>query len=172
MTFEEAIQGAGAPADLLDQLQLLDLPFVDFEGIERMGQLVVHQDVAEDVGTIFQELFEARFPIACMEPIVKYDWDDFASIKANNTSAFNYRVIFGTDRLSNHSFGKAIDINPVQNPYFGSDGESLPPGYVYDLDAKGVIKDGDVVVEAFLKRGWTWGGHWETPKDYQHFEKK
>ena len=109
-----------------------------------------------------------------MIPIVKYDWNDHTSIRDNNTSAFNYRVIAGTDRLSHHAFGRAIDINPKVNPYLNRDGISDPPGFHYNPQAQGAITDEDMVVKTFLSYGWKWGGHWKQEEgrvDYQHFEK-
>ena len=89
---------------------------------------------------------------------------------ANNTSAFNYRTIAGTVRLSNHASGRAIDINPRQNPYIK--GQVVqPPGAKYEPNAEGTLTEEHPVVRAFLKLGWAWGGHWTTTQDYQHLEK-
>ncbi len=110
-----------------------------------------------------------QFPIAQMVHIVAYGWDDDVSMRANNSSAFNYRFIFGTDRLSNHSFGRAIDINPMQNPYKQRNGILVPPGAQYDLTQEGTItKD---IAGLFISHGWEWGGNWEEQKDWQHFQK-
>lgn len=88
----------------------------------------------------------------------------------NNSSAFNYRTAVGKTNLSRHAFGRAIDINPVQNPYVKG-GLVLPPGAVYDTGVRGTLLPDGVVVQAFEKRGWTWGGRWTTLKDWHHFEK-
>lgn len=104
-----------------------------------------------------------------------YNADDDKSMKANNTSAFCYREIAGTDVLSNHSFGRAIDVNPLQNPQVTSKGKISPeegrPYVDRSVNRKGMIQKGDDCYNAFVSRGWTWGGDWNSTKDYQHFEK-
>jgi hypothetical protein len=105
-----------------------------------------------------------------MLPVVIYDWSDDASMAANNSSAFNYRLAVGKTRLSQHSFGRAIDINPMQNPYIKGD-VILPPGSVYDATVSGTLLPEGPVVTAFEKRGWVWGGRWTSLLDWHHFEK-
>ncbi len=90
----------------------------------------------------------------------------------NNSSAFNYRVVAGTDRLSSHATGWAIDINPCQNPVMYADGRSLPPGAVYASREPGTIVAAGSLVQAFAHHGWQWGGDFPGFKDYHHFEKK
>jgi hypothetical protein len=123
--------------------------------------------------TVFGRLFTARFPILRMERIDRYGGDDNASMSANNTSSFNCREIAGGGPYSIHSWGKAIDINPVENPYVKG-GVVLPPTGTSYLDREhvrpGMIVDGDLVVQAFADIGFSWGGHWERLLDYQHFE--
>ena len=116
MTFDEALVGKEIPDEIRENLTIIDVPYFSFKGKTQNGQLVVHTELAADVKQIFKELLEIRFPIERMVPAVGYDWDDDKSMADNNTSAFNYRLIYGTNRLSNHSYGRAIDINPVQNP--------------------------------------------------------
>lgn len=171
MDLNEAMRGTGAPAEIAEKIVMLDIPYLDFAGSEQIGQLLVHQELAGEVQEIFAEIMLAKFPIAKMVPIAIYNWDDHDSIRDNNSSAFNYRVIAGTDRLSNHATGRAIDINPIQNPYFDVHGVSQPPGYQYDPQAFGAITAEDAVVNSFKKRGWEWGGDWHDTKDYQHFQK-
>jgi poly-gamma-glutamate synthesis protein (capsule biosynthesis protein) len=166
----------GCPVPLRD-LRYLRLPFVGFDGEERLGEMVVAARHAEDVVAVFQELFEARFPIRRMVLVDEYDGDDGASMAANNTSAYNCRTVAGTDRWSEHAFGAAVDINPVQNPYVqGSSydpAEAAPyvevPRGARARPEPGVIVAGDVVVRAFERIGWEWGGTWTSSKDYQHF---
>jgi D-alanyl-D-alanine carboxypeptidase-like protein len=92
---------------------------------------------------------------------------------ANNTSAFNCRAVTGGSAWSEHSYGWAIDVNPVQNPYVDSGGAVLPPEGSPFLDrsqkVEGLIHAGGTVVRAFEAIGWGWGGRWEDPVDYQHF---
>jgi hypothetical protein len=122
---------------------------------------------------VFGSLFRARFPIRRMVLVDVYQGDDDGSMAANNTSAFNCRPVTGGTAFSEHSYGWAIDINPVLNPYITSGGGVLPPeGERFadrTLDEPGMIHPGDVVVRAFASIGWRWGGSWSSIKDYQHF---
>lgn len=169
MTLKEALAGREMPENIRKELVLVSVPYVSFDGEEHEGQLVVHKGVADEVEEIFKKLFEIHFPIQSVVPVVAYGWDDDASMTANNSSAFNYRVIFGTDRLSNHSDGRAIDVNPMQNPYTQRDGVVVPLGARYDLAQPGTITR--KVADIFKSYGWEWGGDWEDRKDWQHFEK-
>lgn len=157
------------------QLRLVSLNFVGFDGAVHRGELVVNADRAIEVAYAFSSLYFGRFPIERMETVEKYDSDDDASMAANNTSAFNCRAITGGTAWSNHSYGRAIDINTVQNPYISGSGTVYPPnGAPYvdrTLSTPGMIHAGDATEQAFTTRGWTWGGSWDTPIDYQHFEK-
>jgi hypothetical protein len=163
-------QGCPVPPE---DLRLLALTHWGFDGRVHQGMLVVHEDEARPVVKVFRRLFRARFPIRRMKLVDEYGGDDDRSMAANNTSAFNCRPVTGGSGWSQHSYGWAIDINPVQNPYITSDGTVLPPEGVAYVDrtrtARGMIHDGDVVVRAFAAIGWEWGGHFESIKDYQHF---
>jgi len=170
LTFDEAIAGTTAPQEIVDTLALVDVEHLSFDGYVHRGQLLVHQDLAEETVQIFSELLLLSFPILKVIPIVSFSWDDNASMAANNSSAFNYRKVFGTDTLSNHSYGRAIDINPFFNPYEQSDGRIVPEGSVHDLSRPGTfVPEGDAV-RVFTSHGWDWGGFW-TRKDWQHFAK-
>lgn len=169
MSLDEALASKEIPNDIRKNLTLVDVKFFSFDKEVCEGQFVVHAEVAGEVREIFKKLLEIRFPIQRIVPVVAYEWDDDASMAANNSSAFNYRVIFGTDRLSNHSYGRAIDINPVQNPYILRNGTVMPAGARYDLTQLGTVTA--EVAELFKSRGWTWGGDWTDRKDWQHFEK-
>ena len=167
---------AGCPV-ALDDLRYVTARYVGFDGQAHLGELVLHRRYARDVTSVFAALYEARFPIERMQLVDEYDGDDDASMAANNTSAYNCRRVAGTVRWSNHAYGSAIDINPVQNPYVQGDRVDPPAGSSYagiDRAAgarapRGVITDGGVVVRAFASVGWEWGGHWRSSKDYQHF---
>ncbi len=169
MTLEESLRGREIPDSIRETLVLVDLPYLSFNGDRTVGQMVVHKSAKMDVVDIFSELFHRHFPVMSIFPTVIYDWDDERSMEANNTSAFNYRTIMGTDRLSNHSYGLAIDLNPLQNPYILSDGRVFPKGAVYDQNQPGTITP--IIADIFRGRGWKWGGDWVSPKDWQHFEK-
>ena len=171
MTFDEAIFGTGAPREVIDRLCLVDIRYRAFDGRLRQGQLVIHQEVKEDVLEIFYLIERTAFPLFQAVPIVKYGWSDDLSMADNNTSAFNYRLVQGTDRLSNHAFGRAVDINPFLNPVIDEDGRIDPPGASYISGRPGTLDDSHPVVQAFLKLGWRWGGHFKPKRDYHHFDK-
>jgi poly-gamma-glutamate synthesis protein (capsule biosynthesis protein) len=156
-----------------DELRLLTLTHHDFAGAQQNGELVVAARVANDVLGVFAEIYEARFPIAKMVLVEEYGADDERSMAANNSSAFNCRLIAGTNRPSSHALGLAIDINPVQNPYIVR-GEVHPPegrNYIDRDDRRpGMLHPDDPVVAAFARRGFRWGGSWNEPQDYHHFE--
>ena len=168
MTLDEALSGSAAPPQILSNQILLDVPFVDFEGEKQTGQIVVARAVAADVAAIFAEIY--GFPICQMTPLVAFDWSDDTSMEANNCSGFNYRRKVGKGELSAHALGHAIDINPRQNPYIRGD-LTLPPGAVYNTGIYGTLLSDGIVVRAFEKHGWQWGGRWTSLLDYHHFEK-
>lgn len=159
-------------------LRYIRLLHVDFEGKTRIGELIVNKLIAEDIVDIFRELYYNKYPIERIVLVDEYDADDNKSMEANNSSAFNYRKIADTDRLSNHSLGLAIDINPLYNPYVRTiKGKTvvLPDnGEEYadrSKDNPYYIDHEDLCYKEFIKRGFTWGGDWKNSKDYQHFEK-
>jgi hypothetical protein len=162
----------GCPVGFQD-LRLLRISLWGFDGKVHAGKLVVHRDVSRDVVAAFEALFEAAFPVRRMRLVDEYGGDDDRSMAANNTSAFNCRESTGHPGVwSEHSYGRAIDINPLNNPYVAG-GTVLPPeGAAYadrSRQARGMIHDGDAVVRAFASIGWEWGGDWSSIKDYQHF---
>lgn len=171
MTFAEAIAGTKAPDPVIRELCLADVLYYSFDGKLHQGQLVVHQSVRQEIEEIFALMRSERFPIAGAIPIVRYGWSDNASMAANNTSAFNYRTVARTRRLSRHATGHAIDINPIQNPVIYPSGRISPKGAVYQPGAAGTLWEDSPVVRAFLERGWRWGGHFESMMDAHHFQK-
>jgi hypothetical protein len=156
----------------VDLLRAVDVTHWGSDGKAHTGRLIVASNVAEDMVDIMEALFDAGFPIERMEPVDAYGGDDDRSMAANNTSAFNCRPVTGGSSWSEHSYGRAIDVNPLVNPYVRG-GTVLPPqGARYadrSLDEPGMIHSGDVVVDTFAAHGWVWGGTWSSPKDYQHF---
>ena len=141
-------------------------------GAVATGELVVHADSADAIARVFGELYAQRFPITRMQLVDVFGADDNASMRANNTSAFNCRPVAGTDRWSEHSYGRAIDLNPVENPYVSGSTVSPPAGAAYldRGDARpGMVRRGDAVHRVFTQMGWGWGGDWSSSKDYQHF---
>ncbi len=161
-----------------DELRYIRVLHRGFDGNTYIGELIMNQALAEDVIEIFKELYELHYPIERMVLVDEYDANDDLSMAANNSSAFNFRIIAGTKRLSLHSQGLAIDINPLYNPYITSiDGrETVLPSEAMEytdrnLDNPYYIRKGDPCYEAFVSRGFTWGGEWKNSKDYQHFQK-
>lgn len=164
---------SGCPVPLR-HLRLVTLRHWTFDRSIREGTLIVHRDSVAAIRRVFRTLFEARFPIERMELVDRYGADDDRSMAANNTSAFNCRrVTDSTTRWSQHAYGRAIDINPVQNPYVASATDVRPPAgraYLNRVDVRpGMIVRGDVVVRAFAAVGWSWGGDFRSAKDPQHF---
>lgn len=164
---------AGCPVALAD-LRLVELTYWGFDNAPHAGELVVHEDVAAAVVQVFHTLFTNRFPIRKMRRVDHYGGSDDLSMADDNSSAFNCRPKTGsTTGFSVHSYGKAIDINTVENPYVKGR-TVLPPGgsaYLDRTDVRpGMIVHGDPVTAAFAAYGFSWGGDWSSPKDYQHFE--
>jgi hypothetical protein len=170
-TFDEAINGIEIPKSILKQLTLVEVEYYSFDEKLHRGQIVINQKAAKDVKEIFEFIKTIKFPIAKVIPIVKYNWSDEASMNDNNTSAFNYRIVKGYKLLSAHSYGLAIDINPLQNPHIKGKVVNPIKGS-YNKKVAGTILKESKLVSEFRKRGWQWGGRWRSSKDYQHFEKK
>ena len=162
-----------------EDLRYLRVLHYNKEGEELEGELICHKDIADDLLDIFRKLHEARYPIERMVLVDEYDADDEASMRANNSSAFNFRFISGTRSLSRHSRGMAIDINPLYNPYVRHRGGrtlvSPENAKVYTDRTEAFpykIERDDLCVRLFKEHGFTWGGDWKNSKDYQHFEKR
>jgi D-alanyl-D-alanine carboxypeptidase len=164
---------SGCPVPPKD-LRLLVMSYRTFDGQNAQGRMVVRKNWARLVVSVFHTLYDQDFPIARMRLVDDYQGSDDRSMEANNTSAFNCRPVTGKPGVwSQHAYGGAIDIDPVQNPYILSDGTVLPPSGADYVDrsktAPGMIHAGDSTVRAFASIGWHWGGAWTATKDYQHF---
>ena len=167
----------------LESLRYLKMPHYNFDGDIQVGELIVNQDVVEDIFLIFMELFEAEYQIQSMYLIDNYwtgdpETSDSASIDANNTSAFCFRQATGSGKLSNHAYGRAIDLNPQQNPYVSySTGkpkwyhENASDYIDRDTGLAHMVTHEDLAYQVFTKYGFRWGGDWNNPKDYQHFDR-
>lgn len=159
------------------ELRYLRMSYVGFDGATHLGEMVVHERYAAAVVDVFRRLYDARWPIERMRLVDDYGGDDERSMSANNTSGYNCRRIAGRDVLSAHAYGAAIDVNPAQNPYLTPTGVHPPAGAAFaaiDRSAgaqvpPGVIRADDDVVRAFTRIGWSWGGAWRGPRDFQHF---
>ena len=164
----------GCPVALED-LRVVTVTFWGFDGQTHEGPLIVRRRYGDLVVRVFGKLFGAHFPIEKMRVIDEYGGDDDRAVFDNNTSAFNCRKVLATKSThwSQHAYGAAIDINPLQNPYVYPDGHALDPDAQRYTDRTrrdaGMIFADGVVVRAFAAEGWGWGGRFSTAKDYQHF---
>ncbi len=164
-----------------EDLRYLNVLYYDFNGEVQSGELICNQEIAHDLVEIFYELYRNEYQIEKIRLIDEYGGDDTASMLDNNTSCFNYRVVDGTDSLSKHAIGCAIDINPFYNPYvvFNKDGSGKtyisPEGSEIYADRSQnfpyKIDENDLCYKLFKEHGFTWGGDWNSCKDYQHFQK-
>lgn len=158
-------------------LRYVGVRYYDFDGVEHDdGELIVNKGVAGEVAKIFLELYEAKYPFTSIILVDEFGQkaSDSASMAANNTSAFNYRLVNGTHSLSKHSYGLAIDVNPLINPYVNGKNVAPPEGRAYldrTKDVEGMIDHDDLAYKVFTSYGWLWGGDWSDP-DYQHFYKQ
>lgn len=175
LTLEQALsqrQELPTPQEVLDRQRLIDVEYYSFDKKFHRGQIVIDQDLVEDVRGAFDLIRQTQFPVHSVIPIgdLRFLSDDEKSANANNSSGFCYRTIAGRDRLSNHAFGRAIDINPYLNPYIRSDYHQ-PKGVEYDPNVLGAITVDGQLVQYFKSKRWEWGGDWMDRKDYMHFEK-
>lgn len=162
-----------------EDLRYVNVLYYNFNGTECFGELICNKAIAQDMVEIFYELYRNEYQIEQIRLIDEYNGDDTLSMQDNNTSCFNYRVVDGTSSLSKHALGLAIDINPFYNPYvvYKNDGTTYisPPGsetyadrskeFAYKID------ENDLCYKLFKEHGFTWGGNWNSSKDYQHFQK-
>lgn len=155
-----------------EQLRRLHLSHWGYDGVVHEGDLIVEAAHAERIVQVFADVYAARFPIQRMVPVSAYGGDDGASMRDNNTSGYNCRTVAGSDKLSQHAYGRAIDVNPLHNPYVKGGTVDPPEGAPWadrTRNDPGMIKAGDAVVQAFERAGWGWGGYWQSGPDYQHF---
>jgi hypothetical protein len=162
----------GCPVDV-GRLRLLKVDYWGFDRRAHRGELVVHRDHARRILGVLETLFKAHYPIQRMRLVDAYRGDDDRSMAANNTSGFNCRKVSGSSHWSEHAFGRAVDLNPLRNPWVTSSGRVSPPaGRPWANRARAgaaMIRPGDKVVRAFASVGWRWGGYWSGSRDYQHF---
>jgi D-alanyl-D-alanine carboxypeptidase len=162
----------GCPVPLRD-LRVVTSTHHGFDGRDHRGRLIVHKDVASRVLGVLRRLYAEGFPIRRMVPVDRYGGSDYRSIETDNTSAFNCRFVEGTRRYSEHAYGRAIDVNPIENPYVtraGTTSHRASRSYVRRTPFRpGMAAEGHALVRAFDAIGWGWGGRWSGAKDYQHF---
>jgi hypothetical protein len=161
----------GCPVAISD-LRLVTLTYWGFDGRPHDGRLIVNRDAVRPVVRAMRSLYNMRFPIRRMVLVDRYGADDKRSMAADNTSAFNCRLVEHSTSWSQHAYGRAVDINPLENPYIVGSQVLPPAGRAFtdrSLRRTGMIHAGDAVVRAFAAVGWRWGGSWTSSKDYQHF---
>ncbi len=162
----------GCPVGLA-ALRAVSVRRIGFDGKAADGVIIVHRAHAQTVLRIFEQLYEQRFPIRRMHPIERYRGSDERSIDDDNTSAFNCRKVTGGTGWSEHAYGRAIDLNPIENPYIYANGttshKASEPYLDRDRVRPGMAVAGSAAVTAFTARGWRWGGTWDSPVDTQHF---
>lgn len=162
----------------IEQLSYIRVLHIGFDENTYIGELIVNNKISDDILEIMRELYSEAYLIESMVLVDEYGADDNKSMEANNTSSFNYRTVPGSNNISNHSYGLAIDINPLYNPYVrtkngelnilpanGSEYVDRSGGFPYKIDHD------DICYKLFIQHGFTWGGDWKNSKDYQHFEK-
>ena len=163
----------GCPVDV-DGLRYLTVSHHGFDGDVHTGEMIVNAAEAESVVEVFRKLYEAEYPIEQMRVVRLEEIDDHPTGDWNETTSFVCRPAVGSSNWSQHAFGLAIDVNPFHNPYLRGDLviPELASAYTDRDDVRvGMIYDDDVVVEAFAAIGWTWGGDWNSLKDWMHFSK-
>ena len=169
----------GCPVGLND-LRYLRMTYIDFRGKDAVGEMIVHKDVSVEVTKIFKSLYTIGYPVNKMRLVSDYKGSDWQSIESDNTSAFNCRSATGSKKWSKHSYGKAIDINPIENPYIARSGRISHKASLkyrkrvhtnFTSADKAVLLKNSKATKIFKKYGWKWGGDWSGVKDYQHFSK-
>lgn len=161
-----------------EDLRYISVKYYDFDNQVQTGEIICNKAIAQDLVEIFYELYCNEYQIDKIRLVDEYQADDDLSCADNNTSCFNFRTVDGTSTLSKHAQGLAIDINPFQNPYvtYPNGKERISPAgsEPYADRSSGlphIITENDLCYRLFTAHGFTWGGHWKTLKDYQHFQK-
>jgi len=170
-----ASPAAGAPKDdpvpdsVRSRLVVVHVRFLGDDGSPHEGELVCHRLAARDLAGLFDTLFKAGFPLRSVRPVSDFGGSDSLSMASDNSSAFNWRRVKGTRRLSAHALGLALDLNPWRNPFEHRNG-NRPAGAVRDPRRPGTLSDTSLAVRYLRARGWWWGGRWASGRDWQHFE--
>ena len=163
----------GCPVGL-SGLRYLRIAFYGFDGRVRKGEMIANASAVPALRSAFGDLYAARFPIRRMRLVDHYGGSDYRSIEADNTSAFNCRYVAGANRWSQHAYGRAIDVNPIENPYV-SGGRTSHAGSVPYLNRSrirpGMLYSTSTPTKALASQGYFWGARWRKP-DYQHFQPK
>lgn len=179
ISYPDTSESTEKPEITFDELSYVHILHYNFDGYPAQGELICNTAIAQDLTEIFYELYVNEYRLEKVRLIDEYNGDDTASMEDNNTSCFNYRTVDNSTHLSKHAFGLAIDINPLYNPYitYGADGsERVSPEASLDYADRSAsfpykIDENDLCYKLFKEHGFTWGGNWNSSKDYQHFQK-
>ena len=166
--FRASLRKKGVPRSIAKNLVLVRVRYRGFDGKPHEGQIVVHKELKASLVRVFRRIFkETKFPIASVIPVgdSRINWSDALSVKANNSSGFNWRLVSGSYEVSDHAFGTAIDINPRLNPWV----KKGTANKGYNPRKAGTLHANSAVVKIFKQEGWKWGGDWKKSKDWQHF---
>jgi hypothetical protein len=154
------------------RLRYLKVAYYGFDRRVHRGEMIANRSAVTPLRRAFADLYRSRFPIRRMRLVDDYGGSDYASIEADNTSAFNCRRATGQARWSQHAYGLAVDIDPIENPYVSHGRTAHRASRTYlrrSRHRRGMAYSGGALVRAFKRVGWGWGGTWPGPTDYQHF---
>ena len=164
--FMDSLRVKEVPEDIISRLALIEVPYRGFDGDVHRGQVVGHKDIEDSIRVVFRRILEETdFPMTCVTPVSRFGWSDPSSVMFNNSSGFNWRLVADSHEVSDHSFGGAIDINPLINPWVKGGASHKR----YDPEVVGTLEALSQVVQIFKEQGWKWGGDWKNSKDWQHF---
>ena len=159
------------PEEIKSSLDTVHVTYKTPQANLHKGVLILQASLKEDIRNVFDELLALGYPVNSILPMSQFNWDDMESMRLNNTSMFNFRRVMGTRKFSDHAYGRALDINPMANPYFKF-GKMLPENGYYECDSVQSICSNDTVLAMFKSYNWNWGGYWKFERDYQHFYKR
>ena len=158
-----SLKNKNIPEEIIDSLSLVEVNYKGFNNQTYTGQIIVHKELVDSTKQVFNRILkETDFPITSIIPLSLFNWN--SSVKYNNSGGFDWRLVKGSNEITDHAFGAAIDINPLINPWI-NETANRP----YDPNLRGTLFSGSNVVKIFREAGWKWGGDWEYSKDWQHF---
>ena len=165
--FLESFKSKNVPQEIIENISLVKVDYRGFNAEIYHGQIIIHNDLVSSIKKIFKRiLLETDFPMTSVFPISMFN--RHTSSILNNCGAFDWRFVMDNNELSDHSFGAAIDINPILNPWVRK-GKNNSPNFPYDPSKRGTLHANSDVVKIFKEEGWTWGGDLKRSKDWMHF---
>jgi len=165
--FLNSLKNKNVPQEIIDNLSLVNINFRGFNNEIYHGQVIIHKDLVLSISKIFKRIIaETSFPITSVFPISMFNWNPSSIL--NNSGAFDWQFVMDSDEISDHTFGAAIDINPVLNPWVRKY-KLNSPNHPYNPSKRGTLSTDSDVVKIFKEEGWKWGGDWKNSKDWMHF---